>query len=120
MAKRTIIRFETESDVWSVVENWAREREYREKTRGENWRQYQQGYGLLVLPKMVEVHQEGTTVEIQGWVKNYLLNRIMVLFLMPAEMDLGKGFLAVIPRSTARRDVNILLGKFGQPPINIR
>jgi hypothetical protein len=117
MAKRTVLRFETHYDIWPVVEDWAKGRDYREKARGETWRRYQQGYGLLVLPKMVEVRQEGTAVEVQGWVRNFLLNRIMLLFLMPAEMDLGKGFLAVVPRSTARRDVNVLLEKLGQPPI---
>jgi len=120
MAKRSILRFDTNDDVWPIVESWARERGYREKTRGENWRRYQQGYGMLVLPKMVEVRQDGATVEIQGWIRNFLLNRIMVLFLMPAEMDLGKGFLWTIPRSTARRDVNILLEKLGQPHIDTR
>jgi hypothetical protein len=119
MAKRTILRFETKDDIWPIVESWAKERDYREKSRGDTWCQYRQGYGLLVAPKAVEVRQEGTTVEIQGWVINNIVNRIMFLFLMPAEVDLGKGFMATIPRGTARRDVNILLERLGQPPIKV-
>lgn len=120
MEKRTILRFETSRDVWPVVENWAKDRDYREKKRGDSWRRYQQGYGMLVLPKMVEVRQEGPNVEIQGWVRNILISRIMCLFILPSEVDLGKGVGAVIPRSTARRDVNILLERLGQPAIKIR
>ena len=120
MARRTVIRFEAHYDIWPVVEQWAQERDYREKARGDTWRRYQQGYGMLVLPKMVEVHQDGTAVEIQGWVRNFLLNRIMLLFVMHAVMDLGRDFMAVVPRTTARRDVDVLLERFEQPPIDVR
>lgn len=120
MAKRTIIRFESNNAIWPIVEGWAKERDYREKTRGDNWRQYRQGYGFLVAPKVVEIHQEGTKVEIQGWINPHWTNRILVLFLMPGEIDLGRGFMASIPRNTARRDVNILLDKFGQSSLKIQ
>jgi hypothetical protein len=118
MAKRTILRFEINTDIWPIVESWAREREYGEKTKGNTWRRYQQGHGTLVAPKLVEVRQEGTKVELQAWISINILSRIMFLFIMPAELDLGPGFRGAVPRSTARRDVNILLQKLGQPPIN--
>src|SRR4030042_4365071 len=114
MAKRTILRFETGTDIWPVVEAWAKERDYRETSRGDTWRQYRQGYGFMVAPKVVEVHQQGNKVEIQGWENPHWTARILVLFLMPREIDLGKGFTASLPRNTARRDVNILLDKLGQ------
>ena len=117
MAKRTIVRFESNQDVWPIAEVWARERNHGEMARGDIWRRYQQGSGWLVAPKCVEIKQEGNKIEIQGWIKNIVLNRIIFLFLLPAEMDLGKGIFGSIPRGTARRDVNILLEKFGQPPI---
>ena len=117
MAKRTILVFDVNGDIWPVMERWAQEREYREIARGDTWRRYQQGYGMLVAPKKMEARQEGARVEIQGWVHVPLLNRIFTLFLMPAEVDLGKGFWAIIPRSTARRVLNILVQMLGQPPI---
>jgi hypothetical protein len=117
MAKRTVLNFEANNDVWPIVENWAREREYREKMKGNNWRRYQQGYGMLVAPKLVEVHQEDRKVELQAWVSINIINRIITLFLMPAELDLGSGFMGSIPRNTARRDINILLQRLDQPPI---
>ena len=118
MAKRTILRFQINGDVWPVVESWAKERDFPEDLRvSNNVRRYRQGIGWLVLPKIVEVKQERTQVEIQAWVHNPLINRIVTLFLMPAERDIGSGPLWMIPRSTARRDVNILLQRLGQPPI---
>jgi hypothetical protein len=87
--------------------------------RGPDWRRYQQGHNLLVLPKMTEVKQQGNQVQVQVWVRNPLINRILVLFLMPAEKDVGKGTLWMVPRSTARRDLNILLQRLGQPPFDI-
>jgi hypothetical protein len=113
------MRFETDANIWPIVESWAKEREYREKSKGNTWRRYQQGYGMLVAPKMVEVLQDGRKVEIQGWISINIFTRVIFFFLMPAEVNLGRGFFAGIPRSTARRDVNILLQRLGQSPINI-
>ncbi len=119
MGKRTVLNFQAGGDVWPVVEMWAKERDFREKTRGPDWRRYQQGNNLLVLPKMAEVRQQGNQVQVQAWVRNPVINRIMTLFLMPSERDLGKGTLWIIPRSTARRDLNILLQRLGQPAFDI-
>lgn len=117
MAKRSIARFNTAGDVWPVIETWARERDYQQRAGGAGWRRYQQGHGLLVAPKLIEVSQQDKTVEVQGWVKIDIFMRLFTLFLMPSELDLGKGMRAVLPRSTARRDMNILLARFGQSPI---
>lgn len=117
MAKRTIVRFETEANIWPVVESWAKERDFREKKRENNYRLYQQGYGMLVAAKLVQVRQDGKQVELQGWIHANMLARIGSLFILPSELDLAPGFRGGLPRSTARRDVNILLQRLGQPPI---
>jgi hypothetical protein len=117
MAKRTILNFEVNHDVWPVVEIWAKDTNHREITRGGNSRQYQNGYGFWVAPKRVEVRQEGTKVELQAWVYFPLLNRMMALFLMPSEIEVKPGFLAGLPRMQARDNVNILLRRLGQKPI---
>ncbi len=115
MAKRTIINAQIDSSIWPVVESWAKEREYRQVASGDNWRRYQQGYGMLVAPKMMEFSQVGPKVVFQGWIKISTINRIFTLFIMPSEMDLGSGFMGSIPRNTARRDLNLLLQRLGQP-----
>jgi len=120
MAKRTILRFDFNGDVWPIIETWAKERDFREKTRTDNSRRYQQGYGMMVASKFLEAKQEGRQVELQGWVGINILNRISTLFIMPGEIDLGSGFRAVIPRGTARRDVDVLLQRLGQPPIDVK
>lgn len=120
MAKRSIIRFDSNNDVWSTIENWAKERNFREKARKDGWRQYQQGNAILVAPKVVEIQQEGTQIEIQAYVHIPLVNLIITLFFMPGEIDLGRGIKASVPRNTARRDVNILLDRMGQVALHIK
>jgi len=117
MAKRTILRFQTEIDVWTILESWAEETGYREIDKEQTWRRYQKGYGMLVAPKRVEVSQEDKSVQLQAWISPNLIARISMLFLMPAEMDLGSGFVGKLPRSQARKEVNILLQRLGQPLI---
>jgi hypothetical protein len=119
MAKRTTRNFEFARDVWPVVETWARERDFTERSRAGSRRRYQQGHGMMVAPKVVEVKRDGNRVEIQGFVTVGILNRIMTLAIMPGELDLGRGYMAMIPRSTARRDVDMLLQRLAQPPIKV-
>jgi hypothetical protein len=115
MANRTIINAQINTSIWPIVETWAKERDYRQVATGENWRRYQQGYGILVAPKMMEFSQVASNVVLQGWVRINIINRIFTLFMMPAEMDLGSGFRGSIPRNTARRDLNLLLQRLGVP-----
>jgi len=117
MANRTILSFETDTDVWPIVESWAEETAYREIAKGDAWRRYQKGYGMLVAPKKVEVRQEGKNVQLQAWVNPNLIARMGALFLIPSEMDIGSGWKGKLPRSQARKDVNILLQRLGQPLI---
>ena len=117
MANRTILSFETDTDVWPIVDNWAQQTGYREIAKGETWRRYQKGHGVLVAPKKVEVRQEDKNVQLQAWVNPNLLARMGALFLIPSEMDIGSGFKGKLPRSQARKDVNILLQRLGQPLI---
>ena len=117
MAKRTVVQFETNMNIWPLVEAWAQERDFRPRKRDATSCVYQQGNGLMVAQKMVQARQDGTRVELMGWVPVNILNRICTLFIMPAELDLGTGLMGAIPRSTARRDFNVLLQRLGQPPV---
>jgi hypothetical protein len=44
--------------------------------------------------------------------------RLMSLFILPSEITIGSGGMkAVLPRKMARGDVNTLLERLGQPPL---
>lgn len=117
MSKRTVLNFEVDRDIWPVVEVWAKDTEHREIARGATWRRYQNGYGVWVAPKRVEIHQEGNKVELQAYLYNPMINRAFYLFLMPEELEVKRGFFAWLPRAQARDNVNALLRRLGQKPI---
>lgn len=98
-----MLDFETGVDIWLIVESWAKETGYREKGKGDNWRRYQKGFGMPLIPKVVEIRQEGKKVQLQAWVGSLFW------------MDVGPGLWASLPRSQARKDVNVLLQRLGQP-----
>jgi len=114
MAKRTVLTFESSSDIWPVVEKWAKDKGFREEgeaksgeTAGGKRRKFKRGSGLLMSSAHVEIGQEGKKVELSAWVKGYFA----------AELDLGRGLFGVLDRWTARRAVNDLLQALGQQPL---
>jgi len=118
MNTRTICQFGYQGDVISLVEQWAHEFDYRYITTEGSARIYQRGKGFWTAPMRVQVEQQGKQVTLQAWAYAPLLNRLMALFLVPEEMEIKSGGVRmVIPRSMARKDFNILLGRLGQPPI---
>ena len=117
MAERTVLNFETDNDIWPTVESWSKETGYKEIAKGDTWRRYQKGHGMIAAPKKVEVRQEDKEAQLQAWVNFNLIARIGTLFLIPSEIDVGSGFRGKFPRSQARNDVNILLQRLGQPLI---
>jgi hypothetical protein len=117
MSKRTVLSFAVDRDIWPVVEIWAKDTNHREVAKGPNCRQYQNGYGLMVAPKKVEVRQEGNKVELQAWIHMPILNRAMLLFLVPKELEVKPAFVAGLPRMQARDNVNALLRRLGQKPM---
>ncbi len=117
MSKRTILDFETDKDIWEIVNEWSQGSHYRLKEEKEDYRLMQKGYGLLVAPMMLEIKKDGNKVHMEAWIRVPMVTRIFALFLLPAELDLGKGMRAVAPRTVARNSVNKLLIKLEQEEI---
>ena len=118
MTKRTTIQFDTNGDIWPVVERWASDNGYRPKQSNGHERLYQKGTGFLVAPMMLKVRHAGQETNVEAWISTNIVSRAMSLFILPAEMGIASGgFKAVVPRSMARKAVNTLLAQLGQPAI---
>jgi hypothetical protein len=119
MAKsRTTINFQWQGDLWTRVDHWAREQNYKLKTEGETERMYQKGRGFLVAPMMLQINYNGKDVRMEAWARANLFVRAMALFIIPSEMDIGSGGVRMaLPRKIARKAVNQLLTELGQAEI---
>lgn len=118
MRKRTKISFTTDADVWSIVEGWADQHNYRIKTQTESRRRYQKGVGFWVAPMMLEIEFDGKQVKMEAWVRLNLFMRCVSFFILPAEITIESGgFRAALPRRMARKAVNELLIQLNQPEI---
>jgi len=118
-AKRSVVTFTIKGDPWPVIASWAKEHRFfpREPQTG-SVKLFQKGTGLLTAPMRAQFTQRGDEIELQAWVHMPLITRIMALFLLPAEMNVGSGgFRAFVPRSIARKAVNALLVEVGAEPI---
>jgi hypothetical protein len=115
---RTAREFSTTLNVWQVVEDWAARTDYMPAGSEEWARTYQRGTGFLVAPQMLRVSWTGHSWLLEAWVRVPWFSRIFTLMLMPEEIVVDRGgFVAVIPRDKARKDVNELLTALGQPTI---
>ena len=47
----------------------------------------------------------------------FVISLVESLFILPAEIDIGPGLIAGLPRKMARKRVNVLLANLGQEPI---
>ena len=118
MDKRTILDFEYSDKVKSIVEDWAQDHDYKIKGMQGDLSLFQRGSGFWTAPMMFAYKQQKKAIHIEAWVRTPMLNRIMALFLIPAEMTIRSGgFKGVVPRNIARKDVNALLERLGQPLI---
>ena len=118
MNKRTIVDFDFADDAWTTLDRWAEENSYRKKEADESRRLYQKGVGFLVAPMMLEIAKDGKRVHLEAWVRANLFVRMLAFFLIPAEMGIESGgFRMAVPRKMARKAINKLLEKLGQPAI---
>lgn len=118
MNTRTIIRFNCVSDIWPLVDKWAIENGFQQKSVQSVGRIYQKGIGFLTAPMMMGIHSEGQEIVIEAWVRVNTFMRAMALFIIPSEMGIGSGgFKLAVPRRIARDAINKLLIQIGQPLI---
>jgi len=116
MKARTVLNFEYKGDIKDIVERWAASHDYRFKEMDGQLRMYQRGTGFWTAPMRMAYKQNGNKVNIEAYVYAPLLIRIMGLFLLPKETHVESGgFAGSVPRKMARKDVNALLEKLGQP-----
>ena len=118
MSARTARDFVSSTDLWPIVEAWARRSDYELKRSDGSTRLYQRGHGFWMAAMMLEIGQTGDNVRMEAWVQPNFAARLSALFLIPAEMGIvSGGFRLGVPRRTARAAVNELLGQLEQPPI---
>ena len=119
MSKRTTVQFRSDTEISSVVDAWASGNGYRLKNTNGSERTYQKGTGFLVAPMMLKVREDNLETTLEAWVRVNILMRLMGLFIIPSEMGIGSGgFRLCLPRSIARKAVNVLLHQLGQPAIS--
>jgi hypothetical protein len=115
---RTIREFTTPQPVWAVADAWARETGYKVLQDGGAWRIYRRGSGIVVSAMFLQVQWQGEWVRVEGWVRADPLQRLVMLFQIPEELDLDlKTPILYIPRNMGRKAMSQLLQRLGQPPV---
>jgi hypothetical protein len=118
IAGRTVREFTGGADVWAILDGWAQQTGYGPVGHDQFSRLYQKGSGLWMAPRMLQMTYTGNGYRLEAWVRLPLLNRIITLGLMPAEMNIHSGgFAGSLPRKQAKEQVNLLLQALGQPAI---
>ena len=117
--KRSVVVFNHPGDPWPQIAAWAHRNKYLPRApQTGSVKMFQKGSGLWTSPMRAQFTQRGDQIEVQAWVHNPLIARIMSMFILPAEMNVSSGgFRAVIPRNIARKAVNELLVEVGASPI---
>jgi hypothetical protein len=118
MDERTVREHTIELDPWPIIETWVAASGFKPRPGAAGARLFQKGTGFLVAPMMFQIEQRGKEFRFEAWIRTPLVTRIMMLFLMPAEIHVGSGgFLALIPRRIARDAINTLFARLELPPI---
>jgi hypothetical protein len=109
-ARRTVVTFSVKGDPWERIETWAKRHRFKPRADNGDTKLFQKGTGLWTSPMRAQFTRKGNSVELQAWVHNMLLSRLLTLFLLPMEMSVRSGgFRAMVPRSIARNAINELL-----------
>ena len=115
---RTVREFAAGPDLWQILDAWAQQTGYKLIQQDQYSRLYQRGEGFLVAPQRLAVTFTGSAYRLEAWVWVPTFLRVFTLMLMPEEIIIDSGgFVATIPRKTARGPVSQLLQSLGQPPI---
>ena len=116
MSERTTLQFRTTGDVWAIVEQWARENGYKQKESVGHEKLYQKQ--VLIIPLMLKIRSEGLETNLEAWIRFNLYLRMCLGFILPAETGIdSRAFWGGIAVKIARKAVNDLLARLGQPPI---
>ena len=115
---RTIRHFTTDKDLESILNSWSSASGFRVVDSSDGIRRYQKkGYGFFTAPMIVEIRENAGQVSLQSWIRLPVFNRLVFLYLVPAELGIEPGVIGVVPRMIARKSVNRLLQALDQPPV---
>lgn len=118
MKGRTVREFPSPPNLWSQVDAWAAETDFRLDRREEKRRIYRKGNRLLTAPLWVEIRQQGKQAVLEAWVTaDFYLFLSLLSGKKPETAIESGGLTACIPRRRAREAFNRLLGRFGQNPV---
>jgi hypothetical protein len=113
-----VVTFKVKGDPWERIEKWAKRHRFMPRSQDKDTRLFQKGTGLWTSPMRAQFTHTKGSVELQAWVHNMLLSRLLTLFLLPMEMNIRSGgFRAMVPRSIARNAINELLREMDAEPI---
>jgi hypothetical protein len=110
-SRRSVVTFAVKGDPWERIGVWAKRHRFMPRSDDKDTKLFQKGTGLWTSPMRAQftVKKKGE-LELQVWVHNMLLSRLLTLFLLPMEMNVRSGgFRAMVPRSIARNAINELL-----------
>lgn len=109
-SRRSVVTFAVKGDPWARIGAWAKRHRFMPRSDSGTTKLFQKGTGLWTSPMRAQFTFEKDKVELQAWVHNLLLSRLLTLFLLPMEMNIRSGgFRAMVPRSIARSAINELL-----------
>jgi hypothetical protein len=118
MKGRTILEFPCPADFWSQVDAWAAATGFALHGTEGNRRLYRKRFWLLMAPAWVEIRQDGRRAILEAWIKSDFFLILNILSGSKPETAIKSGGLtAAVPRKRAREAVNLLLTRFGQPPV---
>lgn len=105
------VEFESDKDVYTMVDAWAGSNGYALKHSEGDERRYQKGNGFLTAPMFLEVGKVGSKYSFKSYVR---ING----FILQGDVGLaGDGFLVKLPRSIAKKAQNQLFESLGLQPL---
>lgn len=104
-------------ETWKIIDEWLKESKYFVKEIfGANRKLFQKGIGFLVVPMMLDITLEENKVHMEAYVRANFFIRLFALFIIPKEIGIESGGVKLMaPRKIARKAVNKLLERLGQP-----
>jgi len=109
-SRRSVVTFAVKGDPWARIAAWAKRHKFKPRSDDKDTKLFQKGTGLWTSPMRAQFTAKDGKVELQAWVHNMLLSRLLTLFLLPMEMNVRSGgFRAMVPRTIARKAINELL-----------
>lgn len=109
--QRDHVEFDSQQDVYAIVDAWAASNGYVLKHNQGDKRTYQKGSGFLTAPMFLELDRSGTKYSITSYVR---ING----FIIQGDVALGGGgFMVKVPRSLAKKAQNQLFEQLQLAPL---